>query len=214
VTSSFFVQQFECNLVCHDTECIDYCSVTPAAETAVYATVIPPWTYSYQCSSAVLINYVPVLMYSMLLSGLIMPIARLIIFLAPGSWKMYARGFDNFHRRRYPGDSINDEVSRAAQTTITPLSHNLEAVKTVPGDLETTADASTDHRKDNINRKPTMLMFHGEQYVSRLYLDLGKLLTFGLASPLLIFGVVLDCWSNLLVLTLFIVKDISSSSTG
>jgi hypothetical protein len=53
------------------------CSLLPQ-EYELTSTFVPPWLYSYQCSSSVLENYVPVLLFTYVISGLISPIALIV----------------------------------------------------------------------------------------------------------------------------------------
>jgi hypothetical protein len=64
---------------------------------------------------------------------------------------------------------------------------------------------------DSFRSKLSLLnrIFCCEQFINRVYLNLGMLFTFGLASPLLVVGIVFDCWSNLWVMKLFILKYLS-----
>jgi hypothetical protein len=43
------------------------------------SSISPPWMYSFQCSSAVVINYVPVLVLSYLISGIVIPLTVILI---------------------------------------------------------------------------------------------------------------------------------------
>lgn len=43
--------------------------------------VTPPWLYSYQCTSALLTNYVPVLVFTFILSGAVAPAAAFVLLL-------------------------------------------------------------------------------------------------------------------------------------
>jgi Leucine-rich repeat (LRR) protein len=78
LTSSFPVPTLacavNCGLECIDTQChtscVDYCTHTLAYVTV---NVLPPWLYSYQCSSAVVTDYSPVLILAVLLSGVAIP---------------------------------------------------------------------------------------------------------------------------------------------
>jgi Leucine-rich repeat (LRR) protein len=58
----------------------DGCSITlsPTAST-IQDEIASPWIYSFQCSSAVLTNYAPVLMLSYLVSGVLVPFSQIIV---------------------------------------------------------------------------------------------------------------------------------------
>jgi Leucine-rich repeat (LRR) protein len=80
VKFSFFVPALtcstECRSTCHGTSCGTGCAPICdfRAQVPVYGDLPPPWIYSYQCSSAVLTNYVPVLLLSNLALGVAEPI--------------------------------------------------------------------------------------------------------------------------------------------
>ena len=77
VTSSFNVFQYTCELLCTNSAlCANYCQFSSIESRTVYTTVTPPWLYSYQCSSAVLVNYIPVLLMVQTISGIGMPFLR------------------------------------------------------------------------------------------------------------------------------------------
>ncbi len=44
-------------------------------------TYYPPFIYSYQCGSALVTNYVPVLMYSFFFSGFVWPLLDVVVLL-------------------------------------------------------------------------------------------------------------------------------------
>jgi Leucine-rich repeat (LRR) protein len=52
----------------------------------VQSSIPAPWIYSYQCSSAVITGYAPVLMMSYLASGIVIPFLILMISLFPSRW--------------------------------------------------------------------------------------------------------------------------------
>ncbi len=87
VSSSFQESNFFCETVC-DSACAGLCcnitcgmDLVPAS--TVYTNVSPGWLYSYQCSSALLVDYVPVLVLSFLLTGLIIPGLHLLYLHIP-----------------------------------------------------------------------------------------------------------------------------------
>jgi hypothetical protein len=62
--------------------------------TNITTTVTPTWSYSYQCSSSLLANYLPVLVISVSITGLIIPMSKLILLSVPWSFiKKYAPAF-------------------------------------------------------------------------------------------------------------------------
>jgi Leucine-rich repeat (LRR) protein len=158
VTTSFNVQRYECSNECHVLECFDLCAMPSVANSIAYSTVTPSWIYSYQCSSALLVNYVPVLLLSTVLSGIVIPLGKFIVIHFPQFWSAYFK--------------------------------------------------YVDHSNKLLEKHPSKA-FNGETYISRMYLNLGILMTFGLACPLLVFGIVIDSWSSILLLRFMIMKYVS-----
>jgi Leucine-rich repeat (LRR) protein len=67
--------------------CAKNCEFIPiSVEHTAQSRIVPPWIYSYQCSSAVITGYVPVLILSYLISGVIIPFATLIGSYGLSSW--------------------------------------------------------------------------------------------------------------------------------
>jgi hypothetical protein len=52
----------------------------------VESSIPAPWIYSYQCSSAVITGYAPVLMLSYVASGVVMPFSIFVIAFFPSRW--------------------------------------------------------------------------------------------------------------------------------
>jgi Leucine-rich repeat (LRR) protein len=86
IESSFSVPALTCSGACHSSctynvtdsascksVCTDYCQFDTTADVSV--SMIQPWLYSYQCSSAMIQNYSPVLIIGYVMSGLLLPIA-------------------------------------------------------------------------------------------------------------------------------------------
>lgn len=44
-----------------------------------------PWLYSYQCGSSILVNYIPIMFYSYLLIGVVIPLIKVALLLLPGN---------------------------------------------------------------------------------------------------------------------------------
>lgn len=59
------------------------CDLVPSVG---YSSIIPPWMYSFQCSSSIITSYLPVIMYSYLLAGIILPFFRLILISCIEQW--------------------------------------------------------------------------------------------------------------------------------
>jgi Leucine-rich repeat (LRR) protein len=70
-----------CPLVCSGDECYEYCTISCGFSDADYIDIAmtPPWIYSYQCSSVLINEYVPVLIITYTISGAIIPLIWFII---------------------------------------------------------------------------------------------------------------------------------------
>jgi hypothetical protein len=80
ISFSFSVPAMECSQPCV-TKCNGIICVTTCQEVCAFSSeqnvsgsILPPWVYSYQCSSAVVTSYTPVLIVSYLISGVIIPL--------------------------------------------------------------------------------------------------------------------------------------------
>jgi hypothetical protein len=176
-----------------------------------YATVTPSWIYSYQCSSSLLINYVPVLVLSLVLSGLVVPLLKLIVIEVPYLWQ---RGYKT--SRIIGGSCASSPFPAAGEVTgnhpdkdqITEEPRNDSFVS--GGIRQLSKCVSTSSSKTSF-RSPAQVIsvFDGCNSVIRMYLNLGMLLTFGLASPLLTIGIAIDSWTNALLPKLLILKYVS-----
>jgi Leucine-rich repeat (LRR) protein len=165
VSTSFQMDVYECYLVC-SIECASFCYFSGDAITVV-ASVVPSWQYSYQCSSSLLVNYTPVLLYSFAITSLLVPLLEYLYCQLP-----YA-AIENI----VPGWLIVRFI------TGTIYAHN---DKRSWGHV--TAGAQ-EHVLASRQRK----LFNGLSIVSRAYTNIGVLITFGLASPLLALAVSMDC---------------------
>jgi Leucine-rich repeat (LRR) protein len=70
-----------------------------ATEASSYQDVAlkPPFIYSFQCSSALITNYVPVLLYSYLFSGLVMPVCLVVYMLVMSNRETPSARFGILH---------------------------------------------------------------------------------------------------------------------
>jgi hypothetical protein len=83
VTSTFTTSVFTCDYNCHESssnsiKCQEICFVERDARHPESSSVVPSWLYSYQCSSAYLVDYSPVLQFAYLTSGLVVPILQIL----------------------------------------------------------------------------------------------------------------------------------------
>jgi Leucine-rich repeat (LRR) protein len=85
VTFAFPVPTLVCNTICHTTCSLTGCSTSCpqtcrfTADVTETGSITPPFIYSYQCSSAVVTNYASVLIFSYVVTGVLMPIAMFIV---------------------------------------------------------------------------------------------------------------------------------------
>jgi Leucine-rich repeat (LRR) protein len=77
VTSQFTINVLTCPTVCVQLSCTTTCGFTQPV--TIVTTVTPSWIYSFQCSSSLLLDYVPVFILSYTLTGLILPALSLIV---------------------------------------------------------------------------------------------------------------------------------------
>jgi Leucine-rich repeat (LRR) protein len=74
ITSSFEQSVYVCTVTClADLGCKTSCSLSTAYSATTVTSVAPPWLYGYQCSSALLTNYAPVLFLYLALTGIVIP---------------------------------------------------------------------------------------------------------------------------------------------
>jgi Leucine-rich repeat (LRR) protein len=154
----------------------------------------PPFMYSFQCSSALIANYVPVLLYSCVLSGLVIPGCLLVFMLATddasnsrtesgASAGYVSRVLDLCCVRLF--DSWLPQVLRQSTVNMDRLSH-------VNGDV---ADA-----EDNAMNP----IFPIEALMATQLLNVTLFGTFGLAFPylgaIIICGAVFEIWTWLIAI--------------
>jgi Leucine-rich repeat (LRR) protein len=85
VLSTFPSAVYDCILYC-DVVCFSLCEFSDYDAATCYTSVIPSWQYSYQCSSSLLINYTPVLLYSFAISGILLPVTRVFYMQLSSTW--------------------------------------------------------------------------------------------------------------------------------
>jgi Leucine-rich repeat (LRR) protein len=88
VSSSFYSKQFGCDLVCfsvgtNGADCFDLCAVSDIQALQVFTTVSPTWLYGYQCSSSIITNYTPVLVFAFTISGIVIPACKMLFLRLP-----------------------------------------------------------------------------------------------------------------------------------
>jgi Leucine-rich repeat (LRR) protein len=172
VDSSFQTDVYECYIVC-SLECASFCEYTAGDQTVVAASVVPSWQYSYQCSSSLLVNYTPVLLYSFAITGILVPLLQYL--------------YCQFTR-----EAIEKYIPRVLMARY--FANTIYAYKK-PDDA---ADhASVGSHTAGSGRSSGL--FNGISVISRAYMNIGVLITFGMASPLLAVAVSMDCINLYLV---------------
>jgi Leucine-rich repeat (LRR) protein len=86
VMSAMVLPAYTCGDLCHIrcpasycfVDCSFVCQFDPFDMREITVSAVPPWMYSYQCSSSLLTDYVPVLLLSFVLSGVVAPVIWLI----------------------------------------------------------------------------------------------------------------------------------------
>jgi Leucine-rich repeat (LRR) protein len=163
VDSSFQTYVYSCFLYC-SVECTAVCGFTRASKVTIFTSVVPSWQYSYQCSSSLLVNYTPVLLYSFAITGVLMPLLRYIYC------QLSAGTIERYIPRKL--------ITRFLTGTIYDYKK---------------PDACVNEGADEPSEMDRSRMSAGVSVISRAYMDIGVLLTFGMASPLLAIAICMDC---------------------
>jgi Leucine-rich repeat (LRR) protein len=179
VDSSFQVSESSCVLFC-DPLCRDICAFSSSSLTIV-TSVTPPWLYSYQCSSILLVNYTPVFLFSYAISGILSPVST-IAYLG------------------YIGDVLRQRL--ANRFDITKVTRDTLWMLTLPKELDKLSPVDSPiHDNEQTKRlqsdfvKPQTLqprVFNSVNLMSKMCMNIGVMLTFGLASPLLALAICVD----------------------
>jgi hypothetical protein len=187
VQSSYTSDIYECVIYCLSYDCFTLCgfqgveqnaynvSVNNSGMLTVDTSVVPSWQYSFQCSSSLLQNYIPVLIISYTISGLVLPLLRVI----------YARLDAATIDLLLVQIPIFSCFTNFIQETI--YVYDLEK----KGIIMTETGSSRDHPtgESTTNKRKA---FNALQVCSQLCLNIGVFLTFGLASPLVTVVVAVD----------------------
>jgi Leucine-rich repeat (LRR) protein len=196
VVSTFTSPDYGCELFCTNEQCKEVCAVVADAEPTT-ATVNPVWNYSYQCSSSILVNYAPVLLMALIISGLIMPVLSLLFVFV-----MEQEGVRQILRRRLPGLYIHILGSKG--------NHRLMAFTVAPEPVSSSKLADTTQiltddkaRSDaRISSSRRRRAYDNVSVLGKAFLDLAILLTFGVACPLICIAVIINSYSHLSLLVM------------
>jgi Leucine-rich repeat (LRR) protein len=173
VSSSFYTGVFVCEAACATTGssnavCHNFCDYSQQVTEEVFTSVTPSWLYSFQCSSSVITNYIPVLVLAYGISGLVMP----ILFLA---------------YLRLPHSLIESYVPKPLRRSLIDNTIYSNGVAEMISD-----DKAATSRYDGNAQLPEKPIFNAVNILSKLSLNIAVMLTFGLATPLLTVEVAID----------------------
>lgn len=174
----------------------EYTCIAPASvQTITGGTFYPPFVYSYQCGSALIVAYVPVMLYSFLVSGLLMPLVMIVVCLNASTLSRWLP--TRLARILFPPICLSNLVS------VVSTSDESEP----PGDLDINSGSeevqAADESKMSVDRLRSTVssvknvtfrkrqLFNIRSLAARLLLDMAVLLTFGLACPYL--GLIILC---------------------
>ena len=177
--------------------------------------VVPSWMYSYQCSSALLVNYIPVLLYSYLISGVLMPCLQVVYLrMSPSTLERWVPRLIIKHfvdnsifglSRKPPG---TPRVESRQTTSIAPSLDPVNPLDPLNGnradnqmnrvdcesEFESNRGLETSEKVPKSSSKP---VFSSATVISKCWLDIAVCLTFGLACPLLLVCVFVDACTRL-----------------
>jgi Leucine-rich repeat (LRR) protein len=195
VSSSFQTDQFGCDLSCisyggDEVDCHSFCAVSGFEMLEVFTSVTPSWIYSFQCSSSIVTNYTPILIFAYALSGCVIPSARAVTSQLP-----------NVHFTTFLPNFVRKSLDRLYLSHEGKKSSALDAaMNEVDGWKNTESRVQIHHRA-----------FNSCPILSKCFLNIAVMCTFGLASPLLSAAVIVDSWVIFLVMRLVIVQFLQSN---
>jgi Leucine-rich repeat (LRR) protein len=181
------------------------------------ATSHPPFLYSYQCGSSFLVDYIPVLLYSYLLSAFVFPVARLVMLhCSQGALRHYmgewlykvtitrtiwdiegcineylnaSRAGDNKEESKEPPHPVL--TSSARKTFSSRISSVVSGISSTVTGLTNVTDSS-DAFSTTADKNRGQPLFDGSFAVAKRLLDVAVLMTFGLACPMLAITIALS----------------------
>jgi Leucine-rich repeat (LRR) protein len=171
----------ECTSICH-------VNITRSYQT-VQSSVLAPWIYSYQCSSAVIVSYAPVLILSYLVSGILVPFG---VVVSNYSTRLFALAKKLFPLMVYHISFDENIFENTAQQQQQSLRRSILSVMS--------------------NR--ISISDLGRKMVIKYILNLAVMLTFGLAVPLLNIAVLCDTAFSLATVIVSIHRSIELDNTS
>ena len=201
VSSTFQAKQYQCTLRCDAVFCHLFCGFTSIGVAPLAMTVVPSWLYSYQCSSAILTNYVPVLTFVYLWSGVVVPLCHLMYFSASAEWvELWIPGFIReslLHNSMFMYRVV-DAVDLEADRNMSPTKIKRKYMRRrIRKDMKKAA------------KKREFKEFNSIHMLSKILMNVTALLTFGLASPLLALLIIIDLISMEVIVKLTMLRFLS-----
>jgi Leucine-rich repeat (LRR) protein len=155
-------------------ECTPNCSFSIVKSyQAVQSSVMSPWMYSYQCSSAVIVSYAPVLILSYLVSGILIPFGIV-------AWN-YSPRLSALAKKLFPCMLYDITFAMSAPEDRTQQERQSSSISSRASEW-VLSTLSTMRSISSLGRK----------MVIKYILNLAVMLTFGLAVPLLNIAVLFD----------------------
>jgi Leucine-rich repeat (LRR) protein len=169
---------------------------------------IPPFIYNYNCGFSFLADYIPVLLYSYLISAIFVPLFRLFLLYCSQSY-LRRRFFGERLYNLFIRDTIHDYQGRIEeQRTVTRAS--LTESFNVPQSRANSIASDT----SEIAKNYVIPLFDGSALIARRTLDVATMMTFGMACPLLAFMITISVYVQCIVWRLLIGKYLNQVGEG
>ena len=185
------------------------CRVTTEPVTTSF---IPPWNYSYQCSSSFLVSYLSNFVYLYTINGIVMPLIHFIIMSIYSSWPNSTLLVG---QSVFAVPDINDSsMSSQSQVEMSVMS-NLVHDHSDSGSTSKSESVTVNSPRVTLSKSDDFTIDISDMIPSTC-VDITLLLTFGLASPLLAIPISFSIIINTLLLRLALGRYIVvvSSATG
>ena len=162
----------------------------------------PPFVYHYQCSSALIVNYVPVILYAFLFGSVGVPAALLLClrYRAAILRRCPLGIISNIFPRLYTME--DDMVYDVVTDDNNSRSKYAQTAKGLVSNTRQTAELAL----SNQEKKP---LFRGGLFMNKLMLHVVVLMTFGLASPYLAFIITCSFFAELSFMRLLVGRYLS-----
>jgi Leucine-rich repeat (LRR) protein len=168
---------------------------------------VPPFIYNYNCAFSLLAGYIPVLLYSYLISAIFVPLFRLFILYC--SQPYIRRGLGERLYDLFIRDTIHDYEGRLEEqhsVRRASLTDSFNVAQSQPNSVA--SDTS------EISKRYVVPLFDGSALIARRTLDVATMMTFGMACPLLAFTITLSVYIQCVVWRLLIGKYLSQVGVG